>query len=567
EVIAKALNGRAPRFEWMHRNAQGRDVLCEIRLVRLPAAGCNLIRGSLTDLTERSRTERALRENRALLEATLESTADGILVVDGSGKVIHTNRRFAELWRIPDALLQTRDDDKLLAFVLNQLVDPDAFRTKVRELYGSTREDLDTFAFKDGRLFERYSRPLMRGDDIAGRVWSFRDITERVRHQKELTRARRLETAGQLAGQIAHDFNNLLGPLAAYPEMARRHLPLDSEVHRMLDIIETCATQMAEINQQLLTLSRRGHYRAEPLDLNKVIDETLQSADMPETVIINTRLEPELFLCKGGKAQIQRVLVNLLNNAREAIDGVGSINIHTDNIYLDGPLTRHRRITKGEYIRVQITDNGSGIPPEVIDRIFDPFFTTKTADKHRGTGLGLSIVHSVIEDHEGYVDIESTPGRGTTVSLYFPICRDAVNQESTPSEVPRGAGQRVLVVDDDPIQRQVAQDALSELGYVVVTVVSGEEAVRMATDATYDILVLDMVMDGIDGVETLRRIRESRPDQAAVLLSGYATIERVEEAVDLGIKDMLAKPVRIPTLAIAIHRALRETTPAESPSG
>jgi PAS domain S-box-containing protein len=559
DMTERALQGETPVFEWTHRNAQGKDIACEVRLVRLPASDQKLIRGSVTDITDRKQAEAALRESRTLLESTIESTADGILVVDATGKVIHTNRRFGELWRIPDKLINGGDDDELLAFVLDQLEDPQAFLAKVRELYKSTREDLDTLRFKDGRIFERYSRPLLRDGEASGRVWSFRDITERHQHQAELARARRLETAGQLAGQIAHDFNNLLSPMAVYPEMARSNLEPDSPVHRMLDIMENCANQMADINQQLLTLSRRGHYKIEPLDLNQIVDETLVTCNLPAATALQKNLDSDLLPFRGGKAQVQRVLVNLLSNANEAIDGVGEIRVETENIYLDYPLSRYSLIKKGEYIRLQVTDNGSGIPAEAIDRIFDPFFSTKSADKHRGTGLGLSVVHSVMEDHDGYIDLESVLGHGTTISLYFPIFRGEATSAETPDEIPHGSGQHVLVVDDDPIQRQVAGDALTQLGYKVTTAVSGEEAVVLTLEEDYDVVILDMVMDGIDGVETLRRIQVTRPEQIAVMLSGFAANDRVEEAMALGAKDFLAKPVRIPILAGALRKALTES--------
>jgi len=356
-----------------------------------------------------------------------------------------------------------------------------------------------------------------------------------------------------VAGQIAHDFNNLLGPIMAYPELIRSKIEVEGSVSRMLDDLEEAAAQMAEINQQLLTLSRRGHYNMEPVDLNSLVDRAIRTMDVPETVVVHREYEEDLLPARAGRSQLARVIANLIKNAVEAMDAHGTLIIRTQSLYLDRELRRYEEVKRGEYVLLSISDTGPGIEADVADRIFDPFFTTKSSDKRRGSGLGLAVVHSVVHDHEDYLDLHSVPGEGTTFSIYLPIDRTtaAVPAESE-RPIARGHGERLLVIDDDRMQLRLSRTALEQIGYVVDTLTCGEEAEAAISKETYAVVVIDMVMDGIDGTETLRRIRALRPDQPAIILSGYASGDRVQDALALGLCQFLPKPVRVADLADAI---------------
>jgi CheY-like chemotaxis protein len=227
-----------------------------------------------------------------------------------------------------------------------------------------------------------------------------------------------------------------------------------------------------------------------------------------------------------------------------------------ENIYLDEPLRGYETIKPGEYIQVTFKDTGCGIDPDVVGRIFEPFFTTKKADKKRGSGPGLSVVRTVVEDHHGYVSIESEMGVGTAFSLYFPVTREKITDETLHAgTIPQG-DERILVVDDDPVQREVLSNLVSRLGYTVHTMENGEAAVDYIREHPQDLLVLDMVMGGIDGTETFRRIKEIFPEQKAVILSGYAESERVAEALRMGAGSFVRKPVVLQTIAISIRKEL-----------
>jgi len=381
------------------------------------------------------------------------------------------------------------------------------------------------------------------------------DITERKRLQEELARAQRLETAGRVAGQIAHDFNNLLNPLAAYPSLIKDELGSnDHEILEMVDEMEVAAKKIAEINQQLLTLGRRGHYAMKLIDLNELLKEVVASQSLPKAVKVREELAQNLFKINGGGAQLTRIFLNLTNNANEAMDGAGTLTLRTENVYMDEPLKGYKTIKRGEYIKLDIIDTGEGISDDIIDKIFDPFFTTKKMDKMRGSGLGLSVVHSVIQDHNGYITVNSIWGRGTTFSAYFPIARQ--QEILVTAGKMNGGKESILVVDDDPVQRKVARQLLTRLGYQVRTVSSGEIAVTFVQNNPQDLLILDMVMDGMDGTDTYKQILEFQSNQKAIILSGYAISERVKEVLRLGAGSYVSKPITLDSLATAVRNEL-----------
>ena len=401
-----------------------------------------------------------------------------------------------------------------------------------------------------------FSSLFIKWGEIPASLCFLKDITEQKRLQEQLGRAQRLETAGRVAGQIAHDFNNLLSPLAAYPTLIREELGHHEQVFEMLDEMEDSANKIAEINQQLLALGRRGHYTMEPVDLNELVHMVVTSKNLPNTIIVKEKLSRDLFFVKGGAAQLSRALHNLIINAIEAMHTKGVLTVRTENCYREKPLRGYQAVRRGEYVKLEISDNGTGIKAEHFDHIFDPFFTTKKMDRKRGSGLGLSVVHGIVEDHHGYILVDTKVRKGTTFSLFLPVSRDLEKEIVKIVEKSKGGNETILIVDDDPIQRRVARLLLKRLGYKVNAVASGERAVLHLKKRPYDLLLIDMVMDIIDGAETYRQILDIRPGQKAIILSGYAMSNRVEEALRLGAGSFVAKPVTQKTLATAVRKEL-----------
>jgi CheY-like chemotaxis protein len=317
--------------------------------------------------------------------------------------------------------------------------------------------------------------------------------------------------------------------------------------------MQESAEHMAEINQDLLALGRRGVFNGAPVDLNDLVRHTIASMQpVPESLKIDRHLAGDLFAVRGAQAQLSRILTNLVVNAREAMDDAGTIAITTRNVYLDEGLDGMPTFAPGEYVLLEVRDTGPGIPADVQERVFDAFFTTKTSGRRRGAGLGLSVVQTIVEDHGGHIQLESRAGKGTMFRLYFPASRDSVEQEVS-EELPRGR-ERVLVVDDDPLQREVVNGLLR---YAVELASSGEQALGILRDHTVDLIVLDMVMPGgMDGADTFLAVKTIHPAQRVLILSGFAQSERVAVALAAGAGAFVSKPVSVAQLARAVRQVL-----------
>jgi two-component system, cell cycle sensor histidine kinase and response regulator CckA len=502
------------------------------------------------DITSRKQREERLKASEQKFRSYVDNAPNGIFVIDGNGRFIDTNPAMCEIAGSSLDRLRAVSIADLIAVGSEHAVNDFLDRVCV----GGQADGELPLLTKDGQTrWCAVSGVRIDGDRCLGFV---HDISEMRRLQHLASRAERLETAGTIAGQVAHDFNNLLGPVMAYPDLIRDELPADHPARDYLDDIESAARKMSEINQDLLTMGRRGHFTQEVLDLNQVVRHAFREI-IPRTDTLRCHLDlaADLLNVKGGRAQIHRMLANLLANARDAVQDIGEISVRTENYYADNTTVAYGRVPKGEYIKLTIADTGCGIPQDIIERVFDPFFTTKSADKKRGSGLGLSVVDAVVKDHGGYLDLESKVGEGTSFYIYFPVTRDTPG-EPEPAHSLTGS-EKVLVVDDDPVQREVCRTLLQKLGYLVHAVDSGEAAVEAVTSYDPDLLVLDMVMPGgIDGTETFRRVREMRPSQRAIILSGYSETARVLEAQRMGAGAFVRKPLTKATLASVVRTEL-----------
>jgi len=514
------------------------------------------IHGVLVDVTEHRKAESVLRESEERFRTLFEDTRDMIYIDTVDGDMIDVNQAASEmLGYSKHELLQMNVKDLYVDLEQRRI-----FQDEI-ERNGSVKDFEVNLIASDGKIKTCLITSSARRDkdgNILGYHGIVRDVTGERLLQEELKRAYRLESAGKLAGQIAHDFNNLLSPLAAYPALIRDQLPDEHPVMDLLDEMEFTANKIAEINQQLLTLGRRGHYNFEPIDLNGLVHNVIVTQQLPNTVALREELSSDLFMIKGGEAQLIRALINLINNAVEAMKGEGTLVVRTENVYLDTPLIGYNTVNQGEYVRLSVSDTGGGIPPEIIDKVFDPFFTTKTMDRQRGSGLGLSVVHSIVEDNHGYITVDSSEKQGTVFSLYFPVAREfSEHSPKALSEIP-GGYEEVLIVDDDPMQRKVMRQLLQRCGYQVQEVESGEQAVEHVRNCSTDLLLLDMVMEGIDGAETYRQILEIKPNQKAIILSGYAMSGRVREALSLGADTFISKPIIPNTLTRTVRSVLNK---------
>ncbi|MBD3298162.1 MAG: PAS domain S-box protein, partial [candidate division Zixibacteria bacterium] len=513
---------------------------------------------SATDITDTVKTREALEESETRLRQMAEHL-ESVLWIDDleTGEILYVSPSFERVFGLSceDVYVHPRawaerihpEDRDWVEEIVDGANDAGSFDIEYRLLMPDK-----SIRWIHARTFPVY--------DDDGRLYRMagiaEDITERRRVEDELSRARRLESAGQVAGQIAHDFNNLLAPMVAYPDLIRNRIDAPKSVRSMLNDLEDAARQMADINQQLLTLGRRGHYKVVPVDLNALTEQVIRTLDLPESVELIREFGTDLPSPVVGRAQLARVLANLIRNAAEATDGQGTLTFRTGLCAPDSQPPEWENGPDADCIVWSITDTGHGISPEALDHIFDPYFSTKKSDNRRGSGLGLAVAHSVVRDHNGHLTVESRDGEGSTFSVYLPLPKNVTVVTSEAGPTPIGEGQHILVVDDDVIQQRVARTILEDLGYRVTVTSSGTDALELVLVNSYDLVLLDMVMPDIDGAETLRRIQRINPRQAAVVLSGYAPGDRVQAAMDLGAHQFVSKPVGKYELAEAVHRAI-----------
>ncbi len=513
------------------------------------------------DLAERQRIEAQLlsreRENRALLDAM----PDLMFRISRQGIFEGCHGNTEDMYIQPDEFI-----GKSLAEVLP----PDLARrtmTHLDQAFSSGTIQVYEYglAFPQGeRHFE--SRMIAGMPDCALAV--VRDITERKRSEAQearlrerLEKAERMESLGILAGGVAHDLNNLLGPLVGYPELILAKLPADSPVRKYIESMRKAAVDATEVIQDLLTLARRGRYEMSPVDLNEVVQSCLQSSALRNLASRKPQVALHLNLCdsvaaiSGSFPHLQKLVSNLVANAFEAMGTDGEITITTEHRTLDSLRSGYRKMEPGEYVILSVRDTGRGIMPDDLEKIFEPYYSKKKIGAG-GTGLGLPVVYGVIKDHGGFYDVFSEVGCGSEFVVYFKaIQAPAASRLSTDSTA--GRGERLLVVDDDLAQRELAAELLCNFGYEVTTAANGHHAVRLLTDTTVDLLVLDMIMEeGFDGLDTYREVLKRHPGQRAVIVSGFSSTERVQEMLRLGAAAYIKKPYTQQALGQAVRGAL-----------
>ena len=397
-----------------------------------------------------------------------------------------------------------------------------------------------------------------------------RDVTQRIQYEKEkkaletkLQNARKLESLGTLAGGVAHDLNNILSGIISYPDLLLLDIEAGSPLREPLLTIKKSGMKAAEIVQDLLTLARRGVAVKKPLSLNSIIGDFITSPeyrrlmDERPNLDLKTDLSEGILNIVGSEAHISKTVMNLVTNAVDAMPAGGNITISTRDTYIDKAHNGFEVIPEGEYAILEVSDNGIGMPVSDLAKIFEPFYTKKVLGRS-GTGLGMSVVWGTVKDHDGFIDIQTEEGLGTTFTLYFPASRTEIeSQASVRVEDYLGKGESILIIDDASEQRALTARMMQRLGYEVQTAASGEDAVELIKNGTYDLLILDMIMPpGMDGLETYRQIIDIVPNQRAIIASGYAETERVHETQRIGAGGYVKKPFTLEKIGLAVRAEL-----------
>jgi PAS domain S-box-containing protein len=434
-----------------------------------------------------------------------------------------------------------------------------------RAIDGGTVVPLDYALPSGGSLRQFEARIVRSGADEV--VATIRDITERKtaethrqRLEQQLRQSQKMEAIGTLAGGIAHDFNNILTAILGYAELMRGQVAGQPALEERISEIGKAGARAKDLVTQILTFSRRREQTHMPISLGPPIEEALKllRAAIPASIEIDAEVDPGLPPVSADATQIHQVVMNLCGNASAAMAGrPGRLRVRCSETELDPAAAGDLGVRPGRFVRLTVEDTGCGMPPEVLDRIFDPFFTTKGPGE--GTGLGLSVVHGIVKAHDGAIHVESRVGEGTSFRIYFPaVSERAIARPRARTEPHEGQGQHVLCVDDEPALVELLREQMVSLGYRVSAHVSPLSALSdfLTHPLDFDLLLTDLTMPGMSGVDLAERILKVRPDLPVLIATGYGNVMTEERARELGLRPLLYKPFTLSVLGDALADAL-----------
>lgn len=535
--------------------------------LRKPCAPQRLLR-TVAQSIQHKQLSRDLHNSEKRFRQLAQATWEGIIIYE-RGELLQTNTQLCTMFGYQEHELLGKQ-------IFEVLLD----RTTIRAM--DLPVDADTIGpfeargvRRDGTTFPVEFR--VKHIDYQGRqvqVAAIRDVTDsetamqqKVALLEKLADAKRMESLGLMASSVAHDLNNIMAGIITYPELLLLDLGMDFKYREELMMIREAGKRAAAVVNDLLTVARGATCKKETQDVNALTSEYLNSVEYRELcqrypqVKLTPYLESKLKHIDCSAIHLSKSIMNLVNNAAEAIQSCGQIILATKNTLLTTPYQGYETIEPGEYVVISVEDDGPGISAQDMQQIFSPFYSKKVMGRS-GTGLGLAVVWNTVHDHGGFIDVVSS-SKGSMFALYFPASTS--QQLRPPSPAPmtsqyQGKGERILVVDDQQSQREIACRLLRRLGYRPVSVASGEEAIEFIKTTPVDLVILDMLMDpGINGCETYQCILRHTPHQKAIITSGYANAETINKAVALGITQFVKKPYSLSELALATRMEISPT--------
>ena len=379
----------------------------------------------------------------------------------------------------------------------------------------------------------------------------------------QLAKASKMEALGLMAGSVAHDLNNILAGIVSFPEILLMEMDKSHRHWESIKIIQKAGKRAASVVSDLITIARGTTTPKMVKNVNSIISDHLSSIEHKEyvakfaAITVLSDLDSDLLNTRCSEVQIGKVLMNLVGNAMEALDGHGFVVITTENVQLPDAVPAYERIEAGNYVKITVSDTGPGIPEKDLDHIFEPFYSRKVMGRS-GTGLGLAIVWSTIHDHGGFINVKSGQ-EGSSFEIFIPSTdeQEICDLPALSLNALQGNGEAILVVDDQETQCLTTRNLLTNIGYHAFTVTSGEEAVKICSETPMDLVILDMILEqGMNGRETYEEMLKINPQQKAIVISGFSENEELARIQELGVSHFIRKPYTLDQLGIAVKQSL-----------
>lgn len=522
--------------------------------------------GVILDITEKKETERQLDKKELLLQSIIENTSDAVFFKDAAGRYVLANTATLKAIGKAEHEVIGKNDFELFPAASAKTISKIDSAAMAADGPLLAEEKLRT---SSGDTYWQANKSALRdpAGNLLGLVGISRNITEIKRNQlereelkKRLIQAQKMEAVGTLAGGIAHDFNNILAVIIGYAELARDDVPPASKAVSDLDKVLEAGNRARNLVKQILAFSRQAEAKPIPLQLQSLIKETLKMlrASIPTTITMREDLDSSCGVVLADPTQVNQILMNLCTNASQAMEEHGGLlTVSLKKIYKNKDDRQLPvKLKEGPYVELAVSDTGTGIGPDVIDKIFNPYFTTKEVGK--GTGMGLAIIHGIIREHGGEIAVESELGRGTTFRVYFPsVSRAQLPVLEKPAAIPQGS-ERILFIDDEELLAEMGKNMLERLGYQVTVRQSSIDALSTFQNDpnSFDLVITDQTMPGMTGSDLARRILQIRPGMPIILCTGYSNLIDAESAKAMGIREFAMKPLSKGAIGKLIRKIL-----------